>query len=304
MDNILQLHEDLKNQIYIHDKYQSFYINDPKPRHIHKATVRDRVLHHAIYRVLYPFFAKIFIADSFSCQLGKGTHKAINRFRDFAYEVSKNNTKICWILKCDIRKFFDNIDHRILKDILGRYIGDKGVLWLLEQIIGSFHKNHQDEIASRSLAMTDKIGLPLGNLTSQLFVNIYMNEFDQFMKHIIKAKYYIRYADDFVIFSEDEDWLKLILLQMAEFLKNKLSLEIHPNKVFLKTLASGVDFLGWVHFPDHRVLRTATKRRMFKRLEIASSLSATPRNDSVKQSYLGLLGWGNSYKIMKILWEN
>jgi len=118
MTNIISLHQDLKNRVYVHGGYYAFKISDPKPRDIRKATVRDRLLHHAIYRVLYPHFDSKFIHDSYSCRLEKGTHRAIDRFRDFHRKVSKNNTKTCWILKCDIRKFFANIDHKILKEIL------------------------------------------------------------------------------------------------------------------------------------------------------------------------------------------
>ena len=118
MDNIFSLHSDLINHTYKHGGYQAFKINDPKPRDIHKASVRDRLLHHAIYRILYPFFDTAFITDSYSCRVNKGTHKAINRFCEFAYKTSRNNTRTCWALKCDIRKFFANIDHDILINIL------------------------------------------------------------------------------------------------------------------------------------------------------------------------------------------
>ena len=305
MDNLIQLHNDLKNLTYQHGEYKNFFINDPKRRHIHKATVRDRILHHAIYRILYPFFARTFIADSFSCQRGKGTHKAINRFRSFGYQVSQNNTKTARILKCDIRKFFDNIDHRILKDILAGYISDEKILRLLERIIDSFNKKipHLNPPPSAEEGGGDGVGLPLGNLTSQLFVNIYMNEFDQFMKHKIKAEHYIRYADDFVIFSEDKDWLGSILPKMAEFLKNTLGLEIHPKKIFLKTLASGMDYLGWVHFVDHRVLRASTKRKMLKKLRSFGCTQddriGSVSDGSAIQSYSGLLKWGNTFKLSK-----
>ena len=190
MDNLFILHEDLNSGKYKHGGYKAFNISDPKPRNIHKASVRDRLLHHAIYRILYPFFDKIFISDSYSCRIKKGTHKALNRFRAFAYTVSSNHTRTCWILKCDIRKFFASIDHIVLQNILKKYITDADILWMLDQLINSF--NTKDKI---------DVGLPLGNLTSQLFVNIYMNEFDQFVKHSLKAKYYIRYADDFIYFS-------------------------------------------------------------------------------------------------------
>ena len=279
MDNIVALHNELAEKTYRHGEYQAFKINDPKPRDIHKACVRDRLVHHAIYRILYPYFDRKFIFDSYSCRNNKGTHKAINQFRKFAYKVSKNNTKTCWILKCDIRKFFANIDHRILKNILAKYIGDQDVLWLLNKVICSFQT-------------TGKIGvgLPLGNLTSQLLVNIYMNELDHFIKRELKVRYYIRYADDFVIFSRDKKYLENFILGISEFLEINLRLSLHPDKVFIKTLNSGVDFLGWVNFPHYRVLRTATERRMMKRI------SKTSREEMLN-SYLGLLKHGNAKKL-------
>jgi retron-type reverse transcriptase len=139
IDNIYLLHNDLKNKTYKHSNYEAFKINDPKPRDIHKAKVRDRLLHHAIYRILYPYFDSKFIYDSYSCRVGKGTHKAIYRFESFIRKVSKNNTKTCWVLKCDIKKFFANIDHNILKLILQKHIQDENILWLLVQIIDSFN---------------------------------------------------------------------------------------------------------------------------------------------------------------------
>ncbi|TSC90697.1 MAG: Uncharacterized protein G01um10142_292 [Parcubacteria group bacterium Gr01-1014_2] len=284
LNNILVLHRDLKSFKYNHGGYEAFNINDPKPRNIHKPTVRDRLLHHAIYRKLYQFFDKTFIADSFSCRVGKANLKAINRFRLFAYRVSKNHTRTCWILKCDVKRFFENINHEILVDILKEYIFDKNIIWLLEEVIISFSSK-------------PNTGLPLGNLTSQLLVNIYMNEFDQFVKHKLKVKYYIRYADDFVILSESKNWLENLINPIREFLREKLKLELHPDKVFIKTLASGLDFLGWINFPDHRILRTATKRRMMRKIKF------NPRLETFN-SYTGLLKHGNTEKIKKELVKN
>jgi RNA-directed DNA polymerase len=274
MDNILQLHEDLKNHTYKHGGYECFKVNDPKPRTIHKALVRDRLLHHAVYRILYPFFDKTFISDSFSCRNNKGTSKAIGRFREFGYIVSKNNIKNCWVLKCDIKKFFASIDQQTLIKILQKYIPNEDIIDLLKEIIFSFKPN----------------GLPLGNLTSQLFSNVYMNEFDQFVKHKLKVKYYIRYADDFVFFSENKEYLDNLIFKIESFLKNELKLALHPNKVFIKTLYSGVYFLGWVNFKDHRVLRNKTKKRMFERIKRNSSFETV-------NSYLGLIKHGNTQKI-------
>lgn len=283
MENIILLHRDLAVKTYVHSAYKAFKIADPKPRDIHKASVRDRLLHHALHRELSLFFAKTFIADSNSCQNGKGTHRALNRFRKFVNIVSENHTKTVWVLKCDIRKFFANINQTILLDIVNKYVPDRDITWLISIIVQSFHSGMVG------------VGLPLGNLTSQLLVNIYMNEFDQFMKHRLKAKYYLRYADDFIVLSQNRAYLENILPSMQEFLWRMLKLIMHPDKIFIQTVASGVDFLGWVHFPDHRVLRTATKKRMFKNIKIKNGKTETV------QSYLGLVSHGNSCKLRQTI---
>ncbi len=266
---------------YKHGGYKEFVIHDPKQRLIHKAIVRDRLLHHAVFRVLYPFFDKTFICDSYSSRKGKGTHKAVQRFRVFINKVSINNTKTCWVLKCDIKKFFASIDHSVLIEILKGYIDDDKTMRLLTEIISSYNS-------------AENIGLPLGNLTSQLLVNIYMNEFDQFMKHKMKVKYYVRYADDFVILSDDEDYLLQLKQTIGNFLGMHLMLELHPKKTVIRTVASGVDFLGYVVFPKFIVLRTETKRRMLKKV--------SKRNID---SYHGIMkhcnGYGLEQKVRKIV---
>lgn len=165
--------------------------------------------------------------------------------------------------------------------ILERDIPDADTLYLLREVIRSFHSG------------TVGKGLPLGNLTSQLLVNIYLNELDQFVKQSLKVKQYIRYADDFVVFSQSKRELQKILTLMDAFLRLNLRLELHPDKVYIETFGSGVDFLGWVHFLDHRVLRTVTKRRMVRRV----TLTNTP-------SYLGMLEWGNGLKLAHQLRES
>lgn len=177
--------------------------------------------------------------------------------------------------------------------ILSEYIPDKNVIWLLKEIINSFNTEGKSGV-----------GLPLGNLTSQLFVNVYMNKFDQFVKHKLMAKYYIRYADDFVILSADKEYLENITEKIRKFLFEELKLELHPNKVFIKTISSGVDFLGQVAFPNHKILRTKTKRRMFKKIKHKKEglqnglISEDSFNQSI-QSYYGMLSHCNGYKLRR-----
>lgn len=279
MQNIIKLHNDLSAKTYKHSVYHAFNISDPKPRNIHKAAVRDRLLHHALYRKLYPLFDKTFIAHSYSCRVGKGMHKALDTFRSFSFQVSKNHTKTVWVLKCDIRKFFASIDHAVLSEIVADHISDKDIRSLLLEIIDSFNSGLKGT------------GLPLGNLTSQLLVNVYMNKFDLFVKQKLKIKHYIRYADDFCILSPNKEWLKDLVPKIQSFLWQELRLKLHPAKISIGTVASGVDFLGWVHFPDHRVLRTTTKKRAFRGIRNKRGSTASV------QSYLGILRHGNAHKI-------
>jgi len=189
-------------------------------------------------------------------------------------------------LKCDIKKFFASIDHDILKNILAQHISNKDTRALLANVVNSFDVQGKQ-----------RGGLPLGNLTSQLLVNIYMNEFDHYVKHILKVKYFIRYADDFVFLSYSKNELELLLPRVQSFLKEKLKLELHPNKVSITTLASGIDFLGWVHFPHHKVLRTSTKKRMARNVQGTKGGESEENMSPKIQAYLGLLGHGDAYEL-------
>lgn len=279
-DNLILLQKELQNKTYEHGEYSAFNISDPKPRNIHKALVRDRVVHHLIYKELYWYFHERFIFDSYSCRKYKGTHKALDRFKLFAGKVSKNHTRTCYVLKCDIRKFFASIDQTVMMKVLNRHIEDQDIKWLITQVLKSFHTTQSGT------------GLPLGNLTSQLLVNIYMHEFDMYMKQELREKYYIRYADDFVILSEDRKYLEKLLSKIDLFLREKLHLLLHPDKVFIQTYDSGVDFLGWTHFPYHRTIRATTKRKIIKNMQWY------PRPETTN-SYRGLLNHGNTHNIKK-----
>ena len=292
-DNIFNLHKELKNKTYRHSDYTSFNVCDPKLRKIHKAVVKDRVLHHAIFRILYPIFDKNFILDSYSCRIDKGVHIGVKRFEEFSRKASKNNKKKIFTLKCDIKKFFDSIDQEILLKLIKRKIRDENAIWLTERIIHSFPK-----------------GLPLGNVISQLFANIYLNELDQFAKHILKEKYYLRYCDDFIIMAEDKKHLEKLIGKLGDFLQNELKLNLHPNKIIIRKYRQGIDFLGYVVLPHHRVLRTKTKRRMMKKLSLNHKIlkegliSEEEFNQSL-QAYLGVLkhcdGRGIEKKISRII---
>ncbi|MBI1975151.1 MAG: group II intron reverse transcriptase domain-containing protein [Parcubacteria group bacterium] len=274
------------------DPYIAFRIADPKPRLIHKASVRDRVLYQGVFRQLYPVFEKIFIHDSYASQTGKGVLAGVLRLEQFVRRASRNYSRSVFILKCNIRKFFDSIDHDILFDLLKRKIRDADLLWLLGRVISSFEK-------------TEGKGLPLGNVTSQLFANVYLNELDQFAKRELEAPYYIRYCDDFVIVGEDPDGLHALIPRISTFLEEQLHVSLHHRKVSIRRLEQGVDFLGYVTLPRFRVLRTRTKRRMFKRCKLVFRKRTTDMEeayaDRVLSSYKGLLSHSREYRSWKRL---
>lgn len=299
-DNLFKLHRRLNNKTYRHGSYHSFYVNDPKQRHIHKASVRDRIVHHLLYKYLYALFDKTFIYDSYSCRLNKGTHKGVRRLEKFVRKISQNYTTDCWALKCDIKKFFASIDHEVLFQLLVKKVKDDDALWLLKQIICSFCVCHQAKMLKQ--VQHDNIkehkGMPLGNLTSQVFANIYLNELDQFVKHKLKVKYYIRYADDFLFLLKDKEQLNEYVDVLRHFLSNELKLELHPNKINIRRLDNGIDFLGYIILPHYILPRTKTKRRIFKKLK--ERIGMENFNQSAA-SYLGYLKHANSYKLTQEL---
>ena len=292
-DNIFDLQKELESKTYRHSSYTGFYIRDPKVRHIHKAVVKDRIVHHALFKVLNPIFEPTFISSSFSCRKDYGTHKGFKKLVKDARAVSKNYTQDVWSLKCDVKKFFDSVDHEILLDLIGRKIKDLDIMWLLEEIVRGFELEKEK-------------GIPIGNLTSQLFANIYLNELDQFIKEELRVKYYVRYADDFTLL----DWNKEALLSAVEdirvFLEQELKLRLHPKKLYLRKLSWGIDFVGYVTLPYHQIVRTKTKKRIFRKIKEKiglynkGSLSNESLNQTI-QSYLGILKHANTFKLERTL---
>ncbi len=302
-DNLFSLHQKLMDKTYQHGSYESFFVHDPKVRHIHKASVQDRILHHLLYKYLYRIFDRSFIYDSYSCRLNKGTHRAVKRLEKFTRIISKNYTKSCWALKLDIKQFFASVDHQVLKQLLRKKVQDENSLWVLDEVIQSFCScslldsrtpSILGPLDQRLRGNDDCKGIPLGNLTSQVFANIYMNELDQFIKHQLRIKCYIRYADDFVILSQDKHYLNTLIPIISKLLNQELKLSLHPNKVLIRKYSHGIDFLGYIILPYYILPRTKTKRRIFTKLK--TKIGSENFNQSL-QSYLGYLSHANSYKL-------
>lgn len=293
-ENILFLNQKLATNQYNHKPYIKFKINDPKPRIIHKAEVEDRVVHQAIYRILNHIFDITFIYDSYSSRLKKGTHQAINRLAEFVKKSSSNYKSPCFGAKFDVKKFFDSVDHQILKEQIKQKIKCKKSLKLINKIIDSYWVEQGK-------------GLPLGNVTSQLFANIYLNELDRFIKHTLKINKYIRFCDDFMIIKNNNDFNN-DYWRIKEFLSKKLLLELKSSKLIVRKLKWGFDFLGVIVLPYHMVIRGKTKIRIFRKindtfLNLKEGKITLEKYIQTIQSYLGHIGHVNSYKFKKTIME-
>jgi len=297
-ENILKLREELINKTYKPHPLKTFILRDPKTRKINKSSFRDRIVHHALINIIEDLFEKGFIYDSHANQIGKGTLKAIERFDKFKRKVSRNNTRKCFVLKADIKHYFEEINHDILMSILKKKIKNKDVLWLIKIII------HNQAIGGKEIK-----GMPLGNLTSQFFANVYLNELDQFAKHELRTKYYIRYVDDFVILHNSKDQLKKWKEEISIFLRRKLDIELHPNKSQVLKLEKGVKFLGFRIFNHHKLLRKSNMRyfeRKLNQMKIMLEEDLLNREEIVEK----LEGWlayavnGDTHKYRKYIIQN
>lgn len=290
-DNIFQLQHDLATLQYQHDPYSHFYVSDPKQRHISKASVKDRLVHQMVHNVLNDVFDRKFIFHSLSSRLGKGTHIGVDQLCKMIRKVSANGNRPCYGLKMDIRRFFDTVDHKILKNLIRRNVQDPRILKIVDVIIDSFE-----------VKQGTAVGIPLGNVTSQLFANVYLHELDDFIKQTLREPYYLRYCDDFIILSTDEHHLQSLIPIIQDFLTKTLRLELHPRKVIIKKLIQGIDFVGYVLFPHYKLVRTRTKQRMKKRLREAYSDYLSGKSDVMQvdrrlQSYLGILSHANQHAL-------
>lgn len=262
--NLIGLQERLRGRTYRPGRYRSFYVYEPKRRLVSAAPFIDRVVHHALCRVIEPIFEPRFIYDSYACRTGKGTHRAVRRFCRF---MGQNQ----YVFKTDIWRYFPSIDHAILQDILNRRLVDDNVRWLIATILSSgngilAHEYIMQWFPGDDLfAVSRPRGLPIGNLTSQFFGNVYLHELDAFIKHDLRCRHYIRYCDDFAIFSPSKHMLHDIRQEIERFLE-RLRLRLHPQKTLIQPVAVGTEFLGYRIYPTHIRISKANVKRFVRRM--------------------------------------
>jgi retron-type reverse transcriptase len=286
--NILDLQQGLVTREYRPGEYETFFIHEPKKRMISAAPFRDRIVHHCLINVIGHIFESTFIHQSYANRIGKGTHRAI-RYVQNAMRLHP------YVLKCDIRKYFPSIDHQILKSLIRKKIKDPNVIWLIDLILDS--SNPQEEVIdyfpgdNLFTPFDRRKGLPIGNLTSQFFANVYLNGFDHFAKETLRCFFYARYVDDIVVVDSSRDYLHDICQKLGNYLET-LRLRLHPDKCHIRPVNSGLRFLGQVIYPDRRLLPKRSIRCFMRRMKIFKSKYASGKmslaeiNHSL-QSWLG-----------------
>lgn len=300
--SLLDIQHELINKTYKPKPLKKFIIRDPKTRKICKSAFKDRIVHHTVVNILEPIYEKIFIYDSYASRKGKGQHKALQRFDYFKRKTSKNGKKlkgindnnyICgYVLKADIRHYFDNVDHQVLIKILRGKIKDENFLLLIRQILN----NHLGNIKCR--------GMPLGNYTSQFFANVYLNELDYFIKHNLRAKYYFRYVDDLIVLHNSKSQLKIWKEEINKYVCNKLKLNLHPDKSRIIPLNKGIPLLGFRVFYHYKLLKKSNVRQIKKRVSEWNGLYGDCEHVSEKLS-ARIEGWlvhaqhGNTFRLRK-----
>jgi retron-type reverse transcriptase len=315
-ENILKLQYALKNRSYLPSRSILFAAKKPKLREIFAADFCDRVVHHILVHELEKMWEPIFIHDSYACRKGKGTHKAVIRTQKFLRQISKNGNTRSYFLQLDIKDFFPSIDKAILFNLLKKKITNPDILWLTEIVLfwdctQSYSVRGDRRILlgipkHKSLFGKDnECGLPIGNLTSQFFANVYLNELDKFVKHQLKVSYYIRYVDDFVILSTDASELSSCRARIEEFLSRQLNLRLHPKRRKLLPVSSGIDFLGYIIRPMYVLVRRRVvnnlkeKIRQFKQAKIKD----VKKLQASIASYAGHFQWANCYRLRKSISE-
>ncbi|MDP3987691.1 MAG: reverse transcriptase/maturase family protein [Candidatus Levybacteria bacterium] len=250
-NRLLIISSSLKNQTYKPKKYHRFVVFEPKMRQISAPAFIDRIIHHAIINIIEPLFETQFIPNSFACRRNKGTHFGMLKIAE-CYKIFAAKYPIFYVLKCDVKQYFASIDHKILFQLLSQTLTCPKTLQLLKTIIESYEN------------LSGK-GMPIGNLTSQLFANVYMHQLDLYVRDVLREPNYFRYMDDFIVFSPDKEYLKKLRSQIRDFLCKNLKLSLHPKKANICCAEQGVDFLGYFIKKDVILLRKKTLRRYKKR---------------------------------------
>lgn len=310
-ENLIQIQNELIWKMYKVGRYREFYVYEPKKRLIMALPFKDRVVQWAVYRILNPLFDKTFIEHSYACRIGKGTHKAAHKLQYWLRQTDRKPEKY-YYLKMDISKYFYRVDHSIALKILEKKIKDEDVLWLLKEIIENEDKpfglplGMEPGDCPKDMRLYDK-GMPIGNLTSQLLANIYLNELDQFCKHRLRIKYYVRYMDDFIILHHDKKYLHRLKLEIESFLNNDL--ELHTNKkTCIRPTTVGIEFVGFRIWPTHMKLKKKTAIKMKRRLRYLKKAYARGEVDledvnASIQSYLGILKHCDSHYLKQSIFR-
>jgi len=287
--NLKILYNELKTQTYKPKPLETFILRDPKTRKISKSDFRDRIVHHTLVRIIEPIFDKTFIYDNCANRRSKGNLFALKQFEKFQRKATNNLSKEAFCLKADIKHYFQEVDREVLLNILKRKIADEKVIWLIKNIL--YNNSLSGKFLSKSM--------PLGNLTSQFFANVYLNEFDFFVKQKLKIKYYIRYVDDFVILHNSKSQLEVWKIQIDKFLKEKLKLELHPEKSKIINLSRGIDFVGFRNFYYYKLLRKRNIKNMKRKIELFNQRDISQEKFSeIFQGWSAYAKWGDSYNLI------
>lgn len=335
---LLKLEKELKSRTYLPSKSICFVVTKPTQREVFAANFRDRIVHHLIYNFLEPVFEPQFIDQSYACRKNKGSSRSLQDLKKYLGKISKNHTEKAYFMHLDIRGFFMSLQKEILFGLIKKKIKNPEILWLIEVII--FSNPTKNFTAKSPMALFAKIpphkslfhippnqGLPIGNLTSQFFANVYLNELDQFIKHRLKIKYYLRYVDDFLFLSENPQELEVWKEKTELFLKEELGLGLNHKKEIMAEIGTGIDWLGYIIKPSHtlsrkRIIKTFKQRLYFFNLELEAfpdvadargqlflpflenypALITVEKMLATVNSYFGQFGYADSFKLRKNLW--
>lgn len=276
-NELLKLEQELHGHTYKPGRSICFVVAEPKPREVFAADFRDRIIHHLIVNHLESIWEQKFIHHSYSCRKNKGAHRAIKDLKKFLKQVSQNFSQPAYCLQVDISAFFMSLKKDVLFDLINRHLKNPELLCLIKQIIShdptkNFYQKGNPALfhlipTHKSLfKVPENQGLPIGNLTSQFFANVYLNELDQFVKHKLKVKYYLRYVDDLLLLHQDLKQLKIWEQQLNKFLKEKLKLHFHPQKTILQSIYKGINFVGFIVYPNHTLIRNRAVRKFKNKL--------------------------------------